>query len=255
MKYSGETSVQNILIFVYKAVTLVALGSFLFFFAVLCAAMECQDILPADARMLGDLKLCEYQYRGKHETFACQDVAVKNQQYRVLFKGGRIPRAIIAKGLQADQDLVVWPVKNSRHAHVCSFPVPEQLPASAKFKGMGICKNDKNESIPCGIFRDKKSRRQKIPDYLVLYDVAGNGPEEVSVIHNGINRDAVPAELAYQIGLQLLKSTCCQQSGFAYLKYAYLLFPDSTLYREAYLQGIARTAGGNDLSYASSAPE
>jgi hypothetical protein len=50
----------------------------------------------------------------------------------------------------------------------------------------------------------------------------------------GVNPDAEPAELAYQIGLSLLKTSCCQQRGLEYIERAYRLFPDSKVYRTAY---------------------
>lgn len=251
MIFSNEASVQYAITLLYKTVSMICIAAFLFFFASFCRAMVCPDILPADTLTLGNIKLCKYPYKGKSENFACQDIVVQDQQYRVLFKGGQTPRLILATGIADDQDMVVWPGKKSDHKPTCSFPVPEQLPPSARFMGAGICETEDNIKTPCSVFRDKTSRRQEIAEYLVLYNTAGNGPEFVSLIHVQVNRDAVPAEFAYQIGLELLGSSCCQQSGLDYLKYAYLLFPNSVIYRAAYLEGIEKLIVEKKASIAS----
>lgn len=54
----------------------------------------------------------------------------------------------------------------------------------------------------------------------------------------------MPAELAYQIGLSLLKTYCCQQQGLEYIRHASQMFPDSTLYRTTYLQFSSLLSSG-----------
>ena len=183
----------------------------LFLLARTCLSIECPDILPANGQMLGDLKVCEFEHHGKYQDFACQDVVSKNKQYRILFKGGQTPVAVLQLGFIENLDMIIWSVDGAGKQQTCSIPIPEELPETASFMGAGICETEDNRSIPCSVFRHKASRQQVIPDYLVIYDEAGNGPRHSSVIHVDKNRDAVPAEFAYQIGLELIKSKCCKQ--------------------------------------------
>ena len=108
------------------------------------------------------------------------------------------------------------------------------------------------KSIPCAAFRHKVPRIENITDYMVYYSAKGTGPENISPVYVGRNSDAMPAELAYQIGLNLLKTKCCQQSALKYIEHAYQLFSDSPLYRTTYQKFRLQLAKDTQASFNSS---
>jgi hypothetical protein len=82
---------------------------------------------------------------------------------------------------------------------------------------------------------------------LVFYKTDNKGDEKITIQTMSIqsNKDAMSAELAYQIGISLSKTECCAEQAIEYLAYAYKLFPHADLYREAYQLSLNTTADSN----------
>lgn len=196
---------------------------------------RCSAILPDDASAVDDIKLCHSDRIGKNEVYACQDFVTGNARYRVLFKGGRHPKAIVRIHDQEDVMNIIRLDKNPDNPPLCQLSKPEQIPALARFMGAGVCSDDSDQSVACAVFRHKAPRLKTVSDYMVYYRADGSGPKSTASFEIGANQDAMPAELAYQIGINLLQTRCCQQRGLRYLELAYQMFPDYTLYRTAYL--------------------
>ena len=73
---------------------------------------------------------------------------------------------------------------------------------------------------------------------------AQNGRSFIDVEDAGANKDAMVAELAYQIGTSLWQTECCHEQALQYLAYALQLFPRSITYRHAYQRSRAVLALG-----------
>jgi hypothetical protein len=152
----------------------------------------------------------------------------------VLFSGGRHPDVIARLTTVGEVDELLWYREKRSDQPTCDFPPPAQLPTGTTFIGAGVCEDEYAQPVPCAVFRDKPPQRTSIADHMVFYRADGLGPQHTSIITLGVNEDAFSAQLAFQIGLALLKTSCCQQSGLKYIEHAYQLFPGSTTYRSAY---------------------
>ncbi len=208
---------------------------------------HCSAFLPADAETVDSVHLCHSDHSGKNALYACQNFATHHAHYRVFFKGGPHPKAIASVTENGDIDKMLWSEEMPANRPVCDFPSPIHIPAAAKFMGAGVCLDESDASIPCTLFRYKASQLKTISDYVVFYKVDGVGPEYASTIASGVNRNAMPAELAYKMGLSLLKTDCHPQRGLQYIKHAYQLFPNSTLYRTAYQHYTQQVSKGTPL--------
>lgn len=208
---------------------------------------RCSAYLPPEAKAVDSFQLCTSAHRGKNEHYACQDFIAQGGQFRVYFKGGRYPKIIARMKEKEHVEKILWSDSEKNNQLVCNLPPPLRIPASSKFIGAGICTDDDNQSIACAVFRNKVPRRKTILDHMVFYKADGSDVKHTSSIYAGINNDAMPAEFAYQIGLNLLKTDCCQQRGLEYIEQAYQLFPDSTLYRTTYQ--FFRTQLSNDIKH------
>jgi hypothetical protein len=198
------------------------------------SSANCSAFLPAEATTVDSFQLCQSDHSGNNELYACQNFDSLYGHYRVFFKGGRYPKAIATVAENGDVNKMLWSEAKQVDQPVCDFPPPTQIPAATKFIGAGVCEDNTGQPIPCTVFRHKAPRHKIISDHMVFYNSDGTGPEYTSTIKISVNHDAVPAELAYQIGLNLIKTQCCQQRGLQYIEYAYQLFPHSTLYRTTY---------------------
>ncbi|MEJ2142756.1 MAG: hypothetical protein P8Y24_10470 [Gammaproteobacteria bacterium] len=200
------------------------------------ASAACPGFLPADATPVRNLYLCKSGHNGLENEYACHDFTSRSGEYRVLFKGGVNPIAIIRIDTDGNVKQYIWRVDHETGQPVCMLPVNRQVPENSEFNGAGVCQDENNRSVPCTVFRYKGPRRQTFTDYVSLYGVGGNGVQQTDPVYTGYNKDAMPAELAYQIGLSLLNTTCCKKQGLEYIEQAYLLFPASQLYSQAYQQ-------------------
>lgn len=178
--------------------------------------------------------LCHSDHTGKKLTYSCRDYRQDKQQIRAYYRGGTIPKAVAT--LDANGQVTAIQFADQPNDKLVALPVPPPsiIPATAKFQGSGVCLDEQDKNVPCGIFVDKRARTTEITRYMVYYDANGEGVVQVDKQAAGPNRDAIPAELAYQIGVRLMDSDCCRAEGLGYLKLALSLFPDSGVYRKTY---------------------
>jgi len=174
--------------------------------------------------------LCQSDHTGQTQIYSCHDYRRGNQRLRAYFNGGTIPRAVAMLDAEGHVSAIQLP------GQLADIPVraPRQIPATAKFQGSGVCLDEHDRNVPCGIFVNKPARMPEITRYLVYYDAGGDGVIQFEKQVAGPNRDAIPAELAYQIGVRLMDSDCCRAEGLGYLKLALSLFPDSRVYRKTF---------------------
>ena len=186
------------------------------------------------ARPASNFFLCQSNHTGETQTYSCRDYREGKQKFRAYFQGGATPRAVAtlnANGQVSEVQLLDQP---GDELIVLPAKPPRDIPATAKFQGSGVCLDDHDKDVPCGVFIDKAARTPQIARYMVFYDAAGAGVVQFDKQEAGPNRDAIPAELAYQIGKRLMDSDCCRTEGLSYLKMALSLFPDSRIYRKTY---------------------
>jgi len=201
---------------------------------------SCFDYLPSDASTHGSFYICKATLGGKTSLYACHNFISRYGYYRVFFKSGRFPKAIIKTSKSGKTIRVLWSDLNNTDKAATrpeyNFQPPKTVPASSRFIGAGICKDEQDINTPCSAFRFNAARNREIKDYLILYKKDGSGPDSHTSIQLGPNHHAMPAEMAYQIGLNLLDTVCCQERAGQYLDYAASLFPESLLYQKAALQ-------------------
>ena len=195
---------------------------------------SCSAFIPSDSKTVGSIQLCRSGHSGKDALYACQNFASASGKYRVFFKGGRQPKAIARVAEDGAINEMMWSDAEQARTPVCDFPPPALVPSTTTFIGAGVCQDEADQFIPCAVFRHNTPRSSTITDHMVFYSPDGSGPAYTSTIEIGINRDAVPAEIAFQIGLNLMQTHCCQQRGLQYIEYACQLYPDSRLYRETF---------------------
>jgi hypothetical protein len=205
---------------------------------------SCSAPIPADARTVDSFRLCQSDHEGISRLYACVHFVSAKGNYRALFSGGRHPAAIARLTTGDKVDELLWDKTQRSNQPTCDFPPPPELPTGTAFIGAGVCEDEQAQSVPCAVFRDKSPQRATIADHVILYRADGLGPFHKTIVHLGVNEDAVPAELAFQIGLELLKTSCCQQRGLKYIEHAYRLFPGSFIYRSAYQHYGQQTLNG-----------
>jgi hypothetical protein len=180
---------------------------------------NCSAFVPPDATTANGFQLCQSDHGGKNELYACQDFATQNEHYRVFFKGGRHPKAIATVTGNSGIKKILWLDEMQADRPVCNFPPPIEIPAAARFIGAGVCLDESENSVPCALFNHKAAQLESVANYMVFYDAQETSPGYV-LIFKGINENAMLGELAYQLGLSLAKTHCCQRLGLQYIEYA-----------------------------------
>lgn len=193
-------------------------------------ASDCPTLLPDDAVAISSPALCRAGPAGGEELFSCQDYRAGKERFRVLFKGGQIPRRVLHIDARGQQRLV-WQRTATTEAHTCSLLPPEMIPAEAVHRGTGVCYDDDERAVPCSMFEHAVPREEEFHRYMVYYFP---GSPVVEKFDAGRNENALVAEFAYQLGLSLLNTRCCSEEAIGYLEYAYRLFPRADLYGRTY---------------------
>ncbi len=199
------------------------------------SANECVSYISNKAVKIDGLKICESSYNGITDVYSCQDYQATNKQFRVLYKGGVSPKAIVEINEQSDEKLIWATIFNNQKLN-CPLPPPRGIHIHAKHRGTGICMNEHDQYIPCSIYEHKAARRIESHRYMVFYPANDAETNEIKVdtyIFDA-SEDAMTAELAYQFGLSLLDTRCCSQQAMIYLEYAYHLYPKANQYSKAY---------------------
>jgi len=196
--------------------------------------VKCTGFIPRVTLALGSPRLCHSKLDGQKGVYACQTVIAETGKYRIYFKGGLRPKAIAKINSQNSAGRLMWKNNQTTEQPVCTLEAASDIPSGSQFLGAGVCENTNDQPVPCAVFRHNPIRTRTYSDYMTFYDPDGGGPRETKIIYTGVNHDAMPAELEYQIGLNLLKTQCCRKRGLKYIEHAHALFPASTLYRATY---------------------
>ena len=196
-------------------------------------AEGCPTLLPAHAVAVSHPTLCQSHLMGDNTLYSCQDYRSPQGRFRVLFKGGQVPRAVVHIDAQGSEHLV-WTRKTAGELPACSLVPPDALPAEAIHRGTGVCYDDDERAVPCSMFEHAMPRQEDFFRYLVYYFPDRPTEPVIEKFHAGRNENAIVAEFAYQMGLSLLNTHCCSEQAIGYLEYAYRLFPRADLYSSAY---------------------
>lgn len=194
-------------------------------------ANECLQVLPANTIEDGIPKICQSSFNGTKRDYVCQDYRAGDQKFQVLYQGGVKPKAILQIDTNNKSTLKLESVKQA----TCPLPAPTGIPSHALHRGIGICLDDNDETVPCSIYEHVEAREPVQYRHMIFYQ-SDNEHDEVTIntqIYDA-NHDAMAAELAYQIGLNLSNTECCAAQAIEYLAYAHKLFPHAEVYRKAY---------------------
>jgi len=214
------------------------------FYLAHATANECLNLMPYDVKTEGSPKICQSNFSGIKSNYACQDYRSGESRYRVLYKGGRHAQAVLALNANG-QELILSSSFRGDEKLDCPLNAPANVPEYATHRGMGVCRDEGNMPIVCSIFQYAAAREPATHLYMVYYPNQNHELTRVDVEDAGANKDAMVAEIAYQIGQSLLKTSCCSDRAMQYIAYAYHLFPRSETYRLAYQHSRALLALGN----------
>jgi hypothetical protein len=197
------------------------------------SANECLNLLPYDVVEDGLPRLCHSRVSGKRELYSCQDYVSGDNRYRVLYRGGRVAKAVLSLKANGKEVLLSSPTRASSSLS-CPLKAPTGVPRYATHRGMGICSDEHDRAVACSIFSYAAPRETLRHSYMVFYPRKASEKLQIQVSNTGKNDNAMVAELAYQIGRSLSKTDCCSERALKYFAYAYRLFPRSETYRHAY---------------------
>jgi len=225
-----------------------AITVFALFISAQLSANECYSKFPVGTVPLGNVKICQSGFTGLKSHYSCQDYHHEKGDYRVIYKGGLEPKAIVK--LSSNSESLIWSPSWGDHKMRCPLPAPETISKHARHRGVGVCMNNNDENVPCSVYEHAEARQSRAWRYLVFYGTDGKA-ELVHTMAAGDNENAMVAELAYQLGISLLETSCCSEQASAYLEHAHRLFPKATAYRVGYLQALEQLAAnegdGTDL--------
>jgi len=214
------------------------------FYLAHAAANECLNLMPYDVKADGSPKICSSNFSGIKSDFGCQDYRSGDNRYRVLYKGGRHAQAVLALKPNGQEQVLSSPGRGDPKLD-CPLKAPVAVPKYASHRGMGVCRDEANQPVACSVFQYAAARETVSHLYMVYYPNQSHAKAQIEVEDAGANKDAMVAEIAYQIGQSLLKTSCCNDRAMQYLAYAYRLFPRSETYRHAYQRSRALLAMGN----------
>lgn len=214
------------------------------FYLAHAAANECLNLLPDDAAEDGLPKICQSGITGMKSNYGCQDYRSGETRYRVLYKGGRSAKAVLILNPDGSELVLSSPLHGDQKLN-CPLKAPTGVPKYATHRGVGVCRDENDKPLACSIFQHAAARQALAHLYMVYYPNDKQHKIQVEVENAGVNENAMVAEIAYQIGQSLLKTTCCSDRAMHYLAYAYRLFPRSETYRQAYQHSRALMAFAN----------
>lgn len=197
-------------------------------FAPETGANDCPAILPTSAGAVGEPRLCQVGEGKSDRLFVCRDYRDSDRHYRVLFRGGPVPKQIHEL---ARHDSI--PTRHAVAGRRCDLARPAGVSATASYRGTGVCQDEHGRPLPCGLFEHAAARQPEAMRYFVFYEPDGSGVRHVEALIAGRNEHALTAELAYQIGRALAGGGCCRDEARAYVAHAVALFPDEPSYRAA----------------------
>jgi hypothetical protein len=196
-------------------------------------ANDCLALMPGQVSKLGELKTCQSAFNGPATQYSCQDYQSGAQRYRVLYKGGLVPKAVVAIDTD-DHERLIWSTSRSDSKRYCPLSPPKGVPAKAEHRGTGVCYAEDDDAVPCSVYEYAAARQPYFRRYIVFYNPTGFGYYHINGYVAGDNKNALVAEFAYQLGMSLLNTRCCSDQAMQYLEYAYRLFPKAEEYSKAY---------------------
>lgn len=205
------------------------------------ATNQCLEYLPDNITSTSDVRICTSSFNGDANSYICRDYVAGKEHYRVLYKGGLVPKAILKFDEYNHKQLVWSPLYGDKEIR-CPLAPPEGVPQHATHRGIGVCHDERDNAIPCSVYEHAAPRTTKAYRYLTLHDPNGESPANISKFDAGKNVYAVEAEFSFQIGMSLLDTDCCREQGLAYIKHAYELFPQADTYRIAYYRNKGQLA-------------
>lgn len=202
---------------------------------------ECFNLLPSNVTKASEVRICSSSFNGITNYYSCQEYSAEDEHYRVLYKGGVTPTAIL-KFDKFNRRELVWSHLYGDQEINCPLAPPEGIPAQAAHQGIGVCLDDNDKYVPCSVFEHAGYRQAEAFRYFAFYDPNGAENVTITTFVMGDNPDAITAELAYQIGVSLNQTDCCRTQALEYLEYAYRLFPSAYTYRVTYHRAKASLA-------------
>jgi len=196
-------------------------------------ANECLDILPYDTVADGLPKICQSKFNGINNTYSCQDYRSGETRYRVLYRGGLSPKAIIQLNPDSSRYLISAPIFGDRKLR-CPLLPPVGIPKHAVHRGTGVCQDENERMVACSVFEYAEARQTEAHRFMTFYNHGHERSVTIDAQTAGTNSDAMVAEMTYQIGMSLWDTECCAEQAVKYLEYAYRLFPQAEAYRNAY---------------------
>lgn len=221
-----------------------ALSAMTLIYVAPAAANDCLNLMPDDVKAEGEPKICSSDFSGVKSNFSCQDYRSGENRYRVLYKGGRNPQAVLALKANNQEQVLSSPLRGNQKLD-CPLKAPADVPKYANHRGTGVCRDEANMPIACSVFQYDAAREPISHLYMVYFPNKTHRHIQVVVEDAGANQNAMVAEISYQLGQSLLKTSCCNDRAIKYLAYAYKLFPRSETYRHAYQRGRAVLAWGD----------
>ena len=217
------------------------IAGFVLAFASHISANECLDLMPYDTVADGLPKICQSDFNGVNNFYSCQDYYSDDTGYRVLYRGGNYPKAIVRINTDGSQRLISAPLFGDNRLN-CPLKPPAGIPEYAIHRGTGICYDDNDQMIACSIFEHAAARQFEETRFMTFYTKHYEEPVMIDAQFAGNNTDAMVAELAYQIGMALWDTECCAEQAVEYLAQAYQLFPRAEAYKKAYRHSRATLA-------------
>ena len=184
------------------------------------AANECLNLFPYDTVEDGLPKICQSAFNGMPSDYSCQDYRSGENRYRVLYKGGRTPKAVLALTSNGSEQLISSPLFGNQKLK-CPLKAPVGVPKYATHRGIGICRDENDKPVACSIFLYAAARDINLHSYMVFYPKHKREKVRVDVSDAGKNENAMAAEIAFQIGMTLWETECCHEQAVPYLAYAY----------------------------------
>jgi len=192
------------------------------------------SILPAEAGALGEPRLCRLDTRHGRGMAVCRDYSDDQHLYQVVFQGGTSPVAIyVSAGMHQPGPVQVITDRHDTRIVRCELARPTGIPATADYRGTGVCEDETRQPVPCSLFEHQGAREPEKKRYFVYYDPEGRGVQRIVSLSAGANSDALEAELAFQLAQALGQTRCCPDLARAYLNHANTLFPNEQLYQAA----------------------
>jgi hypothetical protein len=205
------------------------------------SANQCLDLLPYDTVEDGLPSVCQSSFTGIKKNYSCQDYRSGETRYRVLYRGGIYPKAVIQINPDNTRHLVSSSLFGN-HKLRCPLKPPQGVPQHAVHRGMGVCQDDNDQLVACSVFEHAKARQTEAYRFMTFYHSDEEPSVSIDAQVAGDNDDAIVAEMAFQIGMSLWDTECCAEQAVKYLEYAYRLFPRAEAYRKAYRHSRASLA-------------